>query len=62
VAADPGSRIEDLEAERLGAGAPDRVPQVDAQLVAEDGHLVDQRDIDVAVGVLQQLGHLGFAG
>ena len=33
-----------------------------SELVAEHRHLVDQRDVDVPVGVLQQLGHLGLAG
>ena len=61
VAADAGAGVERLEAERLGGGAPDRVPQVHAELVAEDRHLVDQRDVHVPVGVLQQLGHLRLA-
>ena len=58
----PGPGVERLEAERLGGGAVDRVPQVHAELVAEDRHLVHQRDVDVPVGVLEQLGHLGLAG
>jgi hypothetical protein len=32
------------------------------QLVADDGQFVDQGDVHVPVGVLQQLGHLGLAG
>jgi hypothetical protein len=62
VAADPGPGVERREAERLGGRAPDRVPQVHIQLTAEDGHLVDQGDVHVPVGVLQQLGHLRLAG
>ena len=62
VPADAGAGVERLEAERLGGGAVDRVPQVDAELVAEDRHLVHQRDVDVPVRVLQELGHLGLAG
>ena len=58
----PGPGVERLEPERLGRRAADDVPQVDAELVAEPRHLVDQRDVDVPVGVLQQLGHLGLAG
>jgi hypothetical protein len=30
--------------------------------VTEHGHLVDECNVDVAIGVLQQLGHLGLAG
>ena len=59
--ADARARVEGLEAERLGRGAVDDVPEVDAQLVAELGHLVDERDVDLAVGVLEQLGHLRLA-
>jgi hypothetical protein len=62
VPADAGTGVERLEPERLGGGAPDRVPQVDVQLTAEDGHLVDQGNVHMPVGVLQQLGHLGLAG
>ena len=62
VAADARARVERLEAERLGGRAPDRVPQVHVQLAAEDRHLVDQGDVHVPVGVLQQLGHLRLAG
>ena len=60
--ADAGTRVERLEAERLGGRRVDDVPQVDAELLAEHGHLVDQRDVHVPVGVLEQLGHLGLAG
>jgi hypothetical protein len=35
---------------------------VDAEFVAEDGHFVDEGDVDVAVGVFQEFGRLGFAG
>jgi len=62
VPPDARARVERLEPERLGPGGLDHVPQVDAQLVAEPGHLVDQRDVDVPVGVLQQLGRLCLAG
>ncbi len=58
----PGPGWNGREAERLGGRAPDRVPQIDTDLTAEHRHLVDERDVDVPVGVLQQLGHLGFAG
>src|SRR5690606_21603282 len=60
--ADAGARVERREAERLGGGAADRVPQVDADLPAEHRHRVGERDVGVAVRVLKQLGHLGLAG
>jgi hypothetical protein len=50
------------QAKRLGRGGPDRLPDVDAHLVAQHCHLVDQRDVDVPERVLQQLGQLGRAG
>ena len=62
VPADARAGVERLEPERLGGRAADRVPQVHVQLAAEDGHLVDQGDVHVPVGVLQQLGHLRLAG
>jgi hypothetical protein len=58
----PGPGVERLEAERLRRGAADDVPQLDPELVAEPRHLVDQRDVDVPVRVLEQLRHLGLAG
>ena len=61
VAADAGAGAEGLEAERLGLGAADDVPQVDAEVVAEHRHLVDQGDVDVAEVGLQDLDGLGLA-
>ena len=61
VTADAGSGIERSKAERLRRRGLDGVPQVDLQLVAEHRHLVDQRDVHVAVRVLQQLGELRLA-
>ncbi|GAA3611241.1 hypothetical protein GCM10022199_13880 [Marihabitans asiaticum] len=58
----PGPWVEGLEAEGLGLGGVDDVPEVDVEVVAEAGNLVDQGDLDVAVGVLEQLGRLGLAG
>ena len=43
----------------LGAGRLQHVLGVDAQPVADQGDLVDQRDVDVALGVLQHLGEFG---
>ena len=57
-----GAGVEGLEPEGLGPGGRDDVPEVDAEVVAEARHLVDEGDVDVAVGVLQQLRRLGLAG
>ena len=62
VAAQARAGIEGREAERLGLGRFDDLPEVDPHLVAEDCELVDQADVDVAVGVLQDLGHLRHGG
>ena len=59
VTADPGARVERHEPERLGGGRLDDLPGVDALLGAERGELVDERDVDHAEGVLEQLRHLG---
>ncbi len=61
VTADAGAGAEGVEAERLGLGAADHVPQVDAQVVAERRHLVDQGDVDVPEVGLEQLHRLGLA-
>ena len=62
VTADAGARREPHEPERLRRGGVDHRPDVDAELVAVDRELVDQRDVDVPEGVLQQLRELGLAG
>lgn len=62
VPADPRAGPERLEPERLGLRAADDVPQVDAQVVAEHGHLVDERDVDVPEVGLQDLHGLRLAG
>lgn len=61
MAAYAGAGAEGLEAERLGLCAADDVPQVDAQVVAEDRHLVDEGDVDVPVVGLQELHGFGFS-
>lgn len=61
VAAHAGAGAEGLEAEGLGLGTADDVPQVDAEVVAEAGHLVDQGDVDVAVVGLQEVDRLRLA-
>ena len=62
VAAEAGAGIEGLEAEGLGFGRVDDFVDVDAHAHAELLELVDQRDVDAAVDVLKQLGHLGDRG
>ena len=62
VAAQAGAGIEGLEAEGLGLGGVDDFVDVDAHPHAQLLQLVDQRDIDAAVDVLEQLGHLGHRG
>ena len=58
VAAQAGAGIKGLEAEGLGLGGVDDFVNVDAHAHAELLQLVDQRDVDAAVDVLEQLGHL----
>jgi hypothetical protein len=53
-------RREPHVAERLGAGGVDCTPDVDAQRVGEDGQLVDEGDVHVPEGVLEQLDQLGL--
>jgi len=60
--AQAGAGVKGHEAERLGGGRLDHLPDVDAELVAHDRHLVDQPDVHRAEGVLQQLDHLRRAG
>ena len=62
VATNARPGVEGLKSERLRRRAPDRVPQVDAEFMTEDRHLVDEGDVHVPVGILEQLGHLGLAG
>ena len=47
-------------AERLRRRRVDRLPHVDAEIVGEHRQLVDQSDVDVPEGVLQQLRELGL--
>ena len=58
----PGPGIERLEAERLGLGGVDHLPDVDPHPVVEHLQLVDQGDVDRPVGVLEDLAGLGDLG
>src|SRR5207244_5311855 len=62
VAAEARARAEAHVAERLGCGGIDHLPDVDPHPVAEDGELVDERDVDRAEDVLEQLRQLGRLG
>ena len=55
VAAHPRPGIEAHEAEGLGRGGVDHLPDVDAEPVAELGELVDEGDVDRAEDVLEEL-------
>ena len=58
VAAHPGPGREAHVPEGLGGGGVDGLPHVDTELAGEHGDLIDQGDVDVAEGVLEQLGDL----
>ncbi len=57
-----GSGIEGMKAERLGGSGFDDFPNIQIHAQAEHLKLVDQSDVDAAVNILQQLGHLGRGG
>src|SRR5207253_1274411 len=58
VSAQAGAGVEGLEAERLGPRRLDHLPHVDAHAFKDHLQLVDQGDVDGAVGVLQDLARL----
>ena len=62
VAAHARTGVEAHEAEGLGRGGVDHLPDVDAEPVAELGELVDEGDVDRAEDVLEQLRQLGRLG
>ena len=62
VAAEARARIKRLETVRLRLGGLDDLPDVDAHAVADDGHFVCKADVDVAVGVFEQLLHFRHGG
>src|SRR5262249_35421375 len=59
VAAPAGAPVEGPEAERLGPGRLDHLPDVDPHARVDHLELVDQGDVDGAVGVLEDLAGLG---
>ena len=58
----PGPGLEGHEAERLRRRGADDLPDVDVHPVAELRELVDERDVDRAEDVLEQLRQLGRLG
>ena len=58
----PGPGVKRMKPNGLVDGGVDRLPDVDAEIVGEHRQLVDERDVDVAERVLEQLGELGLAG
>ena len=62
VPAQTGAGIEGLKAVGLGLGRLDDLPDVDAHAVAQNRQLVDQADVDVAVGIFEDFFHLGHGG
>ena len=62
VSAHAGARVEAHEPVGLGRGRVDDLPDVDAHAIGEHRKLVDERDVDRAEDVLEQLGQLGGLG
>ena len=57
VSAQTRPGIERMKAERLGRGRVDDLPDVEIHAQAQHFELVDQRNVDAAVDVLEQFGH-----
>src|SRR5579859_3384095 len=58
VASEPGARIEGLKAEGLGLGRVDDFVDVDSHAHTKLLEFIDQGNVDAAVDVFKQLGHL----
>src|SRR5271155_4426692 len=56
------SRIKRMKAERFGGSGGNDFPDVQIHAQAQQLQLVDQRDVDAAVDVFEELGHLGRGG
>src|SRR5215471_7937499 len=59
VAAQSGTGVEGMKAKGLGRSRIDDLPDVQAHAQTQQLQLVDQSNVDAAVNVLEQLGHLG---
>ena len=57
-----GTRVEAHEAEGLGLGGVEDVPDVDVHLLEDHLELVDEGDVDAPEDVLDELAGLGGAG
>ena len=62
MSAKPGPGIKRLESEGLGLGGIDHFKQINVHAHAELLELVDEGNVDAAVDVLEQLGHLRGGG
>ena len=58
--ADAGARLQDVHA-RVPVGEADHFPHIEAHAVRHDRKLVGEGNVHIAVGVFDQLGHLGRA-
>src|ERR1039458_3395193 len=56
--AQAGAGVKGMKAERLGGSGRDHLPDVDVHAQAQQLEFIDQCDIDAAIDVLQQFGHL----
>ncbi len=61
VAANTGTRLVEVDA-RVQVRQLDDLPRADPQVLGDQRQLVRQRDVDVTVGVLHDLDHLGRGG
>src|SRR5580658_9069508 len=51
-----------MEAERLGGGGVDDLPDVEVHAQAEHFEFVDQRDVDATINIFEELRHLRRSG
>ena len=61
VPADPWPGIENVHP-GMPIGEGDHLPHVEPHSVGDHGEFVGEGDVDVEIGILDQLGHLGRAG
>src|SRR5690606_30304616 len=61
VSSEAGTGIEGMKTKGLGGRGLDHLPDVGIHPIAEDLHLVDERNVDTPVDVFEELGHLGHA-
>ena len=61
MAAHAGARLQNAHP-RMAVGQVDELPDIHPDPLADEGQLVGEGDVEVAEGVLRQLGHLGGGG